>query len=922
VTIGTPSVGVEVFGGVRLTSRSATPPAIAPGERALLGLLIVHRGTPVSIDRIEDALWPQDSPASSSKIIQIYVSHLRRALGAKVISRAAGGYRLDPTALELDVVRFEATVSEGARELAVGDPAAALRLLDEALALAGAGEPFGDLANYEFVRNEVERLEELRWIALEGRFEAALLLGRERDVLADLQQAVRAQPLRERLWESLLLALYRAGRQADALEAYQALRRTLAEELGIEPGARLEELQRAVLQQDTGLDVPEAVMALPSRLPVPPTSLIGRQDELADVVGLIRGGARLVTLTGPGGTGKTRLAIAAAEEVRDEYPEGVFFADLSPIQDPDLALSSISHALGSTGQPAAAIRDRAVLLILDNLEQVSLFGSRLAELLATCPNLQVLATSRASLHIGAEHEYAVAPLPIGDAAELFIERARESDFRFSQDDAVAQICERLDGLPLAIELAASRVKVLSSAAILRNLDRRLPMLTGGPKDAPERHQTLRTTISWSTDLLEPGELALFRRLSVFAGGCTLDAAISICESGLDEVAALVDHSLLRRQRDRLMTLETIREFAGELLAKNAAEEGSVRARHAQYFHDQAIRLHGLTGQWQPPFDLLIEETDNVRAALAFLTQQPTTDAALELAVTLWTSWIGQGRPTEGDDWMTRAMARADRTNEVLWQDGLETAGELARARGDLERAEQLKEEALPIARRRADDRAFAAISTELGEIALARGDLERARERHTEALALRRSIGQPKGIAHALTGLAELELEEGNAGEAAQLLQEVVSFARASGVSDHQIGDLGLGGLLLLGRARLELGEIAEAANLFAEALRLGVEIGLVDAVRMADEGIAAICVARGDAETAARLLGAGARLLRESGFVDNSVRRRAPTETAARDALGEVAYIQTFAAGAAMSRHEAMELALARVAEEIPQPA
>jgi tetratricopeptide (TPR) repeat protein len=269
--------------------------------------------------------------------------------------------------------------------------------------------------------------------------------------------------------------------------------------------------------------------------------------------------------------------------------------------------------------------------------------------------------------------------------------------------------------------------------------------------------------------------------------------------------------------------------------------------------------------------------------------------------------------------MTRALARADRTNELLWQDALEVAGELARAIGDYERAERLKQEALSLARRRRDDRAVAAILVELGEIARARGDIERARTQYGEALTLRRSIGLPKGIAHALGGIAELELLEGNPTEAAEHLEEAVALARASGASERT-GDISVFGLLRLGRARLLLGELDEAATLFAEALRLSVEIGIVDCVRKTHEGIAGICLSRGDATIAAKLLGAGARLLRETGFVDDSAEERAPTEAAAREALGAVAYDQTFAEGLAMSRQDAIELALASVAADAPQ--
>jgi predicted ATPase/serine/threonine protein kinase len=646
-----------------------------------------------------------------------------------------------------------------------------------------------------------------------------------------------------------------------------------------------------------------------NNLPSFPTSLVGRQDEVAELVDLLRGPARLITLTGPGGTGKTRLAVAAAERIVDHYVHGAYFVDLSPIYDLDLAWSSIAQAVGATGGLDARIGHGTVLLVLDNLEQIASFGEKLASLLAACSNLDVLATSRAPLHIGAEHEYAVAPLPAHDAVELFIERAKASDRTFTQDEAVAEICSRLDGLPLAIELAAARIKVLSSAAILRNLDRALPMLTGGPLDAPARHQTLSATIAWSCDLLAPAEISLFRRLAVFAGGSSLEAALSVCEAGLDEITALVDHSLLRRRDDRFVMLETIREFATDLLVKSG-DEASTRARHARYFREMLAESSVLSAN-SGPFRLMVEETDNLRAALTFLTEQPSTDDALDIALALWPTWIGQGRVAEGDEWFTRALARSDPTETKRREDALSAAGEFPRFRGDWARAEHLKLQALAMARRLDLPQQVAADLTDLGSMAVLQGDLRLARERLEEALAIRRSLGLPHGLAHALAGIAELDLREGTPAAATEHLEEAVGILRLQGLAAPASLDLGVQSLLHLAEARRQFGDLDRAADLLIEGLQLATEVGLVDAARTGFEVTAGVLVARGRADRAAVMLGAAARLLKETGFVDDFAQERAPIEASARASLGDETYRRVWLKGSAMELTEAINLAV-----------
>jgi predicted ATPase len=647
------------------------------------------------------------------------------------------------------------------------------------------------------------------------------------------------------------------------------------------------------------------------RVPTPPTPLIGREEDVNEVVDLVRlGQHRVVTLTGPGGSGKTRLAIEAAGRLSVPFPDGVFFVDLSPVTTPEAAWGVVGRALGAAANLEARIGSGRVLLVLDNLEQIEGFGAAVAALLAACSNCRILGTSRVPLRLTTEHIRAVDPLARSEAVELFTSRAQAIVADFAADASVAEICRQLDDLPLAIELAAARTGLLSSAEILARLDRRLRLLTHGPSDAGERQRTLEATIAWSYNLLGPDEQRLFARLAVFAGGWTIDAAEAVCDATVDDLAGLAEASLVRRVDGRFAMLETIREFAVDRLAESADHE-QVRERHAQYVHDLAVRIGGSKAEGRP-FDLLLEDDANVQVALAYLVDQPSTDRALELVLELWMSWIGHGRLEEGDDWMTRALARADRTNLTLWEEGLSIAGEFARFRGDHERALRLKWESLHIARDLGMHNEVAAGLNDIGQIELGRGNLEEARRLTEEAVTLRKALGKPHGIAHALGGLAEVELGEGLPEVAVQLLEEALAIARAEGMIGSQRTDLGVVVLVRLGEAHRRLGHLDLARDLISEGLRNALTIELVDAMRFGIEATAAILAVHGKAERAARLLGAAARSLRETGFVDDAPTERPLTEEALTRALGPEGYRAAFEAGSELTLTEAVNLALA----------
>jgi predicted ATPase len=648
------------------------------------------------------------------------------------------------------------------------------------------------------------------------------------------------------------------------------------------------------------------------RVPTPPTRFIGRDEDVKETVDLVQAEQhRIVTLTGPGGSGKTRLAIEAAVRLSAPFPDGVFFADLSSVTTPEAAWALVGRALGATASLEARIGNGQVLLVLDNLEQIADFGASVGALLAACPNCRILGTSRTPLRVMSEHARPVEPLARSEAIALFTLRAQAVVADFSPDASVSDICRQLDDLPLAIELAAARTGLLSSTEILARLDRRLRLLTRGPSDVVERQRTLESTIAWSFNLLGADEQRLFRRLAVFTGGWTVDAAEAVCDATVDRLAALQEGSLIRRLGDRLGMLETIREFARDRLDETDELE-TIRDRHARYFHDWALTKRERRTNRDAPFDFLGDDVANAEQAMGYLVEQPSTDAALELACEMWRAWAAQGRLAEGDDWLTRSLARADVGNLVLWEDGLSVAGEFARFRGDHERGLRLKREAVAIARQLGMLAEVAANLKDMGEIETGRGNLVQARRLTEEALALRRQLGWPHGIAHALAGLSEVELSEGRLDSAIRVLDEALAIARAEGMIHSLDTDLGALVLIRLGEAHRRVGDLDLAFDLIAEGVAAALDAQIVDAVRVALEELAAIHAARGNADRAARLLGAAARNLRETGFVDESWTDRPLTEAALAEALGTAGYREAFEAGAELTLAQAVDLAVA----------
>ncbi|WP_371779919.1 ATP-binding protein [Streptosporangium subroseum] len=635
-------------------------PVGGPRLRALLALLLVDADRVVTVERMIDGLYGETPRSGAANALQSQVSRLRRGLPNRVEFHPAG-YRLVVDREDVDAHRFERLAREGRRALAAGDHSRAAGLLREGLGL-WRGAALADVSDAPFAEAQAARLEELRIAAFEDLADAGLALGEHRGIVAELQEMVAAHPVRERLRGQLMRALYGAGRQAEALLVFEDARRTLAEEVGADPSAELAEVHLAVLL---------ATPSLAAR-PTPPaqfSSFVGRGEELARVGGLL-GGTRLVTLTGAGGVGKTRLAIEAARRQAGE----VCFVDLAPLGDGAEVAQVVIAALGLresgplppvSGSPDSAARlvaglaGRRMLLVLDNCEHLVGEVARLVRrLLGACPELRVLATSREALGITGESLCPLPPLALpalGAAPEealgypavrLFADRVAAVRPGFEVNagnvETVLRICAALDGLPLAVELAAARLRSLTVDEVATRLDDRFGLLSRGDRTAAARHRTLRAVIEWSWDLLDENERLLARRLTVFSGGVTLEAAARICgvPDAADLVTSLVDKSLVEADGGRYRMLDTVRAFCVERLT-DTGEQEELRRAHAAYFLDLAEtadpRLRGAEQlEWMTR---LTAEHGNLHAALRWAVRADTELGLRLVAALSWYWWL-------------------------------------------------------------------------------------------------------------------------------------------------------------------------------------------------------------------------------------------------------------------------------------------
>ncbi|HZX02423.1 MAG TPA: BTAD domain-containing putative transcriptional regulator [Kribbella sp.] len=679
--------------------------------RGLLARLALSAGRPVSVETLVDGLWGSEAPSANA--LQSLVSRLRGSLPAteSSISVQSGpaGYTLTIGPDCVDALQFEELVRRG-RAALTSDPEQAHALLTQAGKL-WRGDALTDLRDLPFAAVEADRLAELRLAAAEDLAEAAVSCGHARDLIADLEHLAVTHPLRERVHELLIRALYADGRQAEALAAYERIRTTLADELGADPGTRLRDLHVSVLRGDSvdpaakSSAVPAPAPSAPrSNLRAPLTSFVGRREDVIELTRLLSNGTRLVTMVGPGGAGKTRLATETGRSLVDQSGDGIWFVELAPLGDAADVAPTVLSTLGAseyvdvtqarfapqhiptsraaTQRLVEVIGDRRVLLVFDNCEHlVQEVAGLVDSLLASCPRLRVLTTSREPLSIPGEHLHPVGPLdlPPEDATtdeypsmQLFVDRARavRPDFQLtdSNREAVAEICRRLDGMPLAIELAAARLRALNPPQIVDRLADRFRLLTSGSRTALPRHQTLRAVVEWSWDLLDPDEQAVARRLSLFSGGATLEAAEQICsgehipaESVLGVLASLVDKSLVEAAADersvRYRMLETVRAYGAEQL-KASGEYDRFRWAHTVYFSRvlRKARPKLRTGEQIEWIARLTADNENLIDALRTAIDTGSARVAVQMVAVLGEYWTMSGRPAEAVTWMQAALA--------------------------------------------------------------------------------------------------------------------------------------------------------------------------------------------------------------------------------------------------------------------------
>lgn len=907
--------------------------------RALLVRLALDPDRVVLTSQLVDAVWGEEPPAAAANALQSLVSRLRRLLPDLIDSHPAG-YRLalDPEAV--DAIRFETLALAGREELR-RDPRRAASTLREALAL-WRGPALADAAEADFAAAARARLEELRLGALEDRIDADLATGEDDRLVAELEELVTAHPLRERLCGQLMRALSRAGRQADALAAYQRLRARLVEELGLDPSKELQAVHVGVLRGGTA--PPPMVAASPAgrdrdrdqsseprerapaeaAAPAPPmpvrtnlraqiTSFVGRTQDIARITAVLSG-ARLVTLTGAGGAGKTRLASEAAARLLDRMPDGVWLVELGSVVDPvDLPQAVLSlfgarelgllAPLGATAVPpldrlVEAVGDKQLLLVLDNCEHlVAAVAALVDRLLARCPALRVLATSREPLGLTGEVLHPVGPLamPQGDvtpgealrypAVRLFADRGAAARPGFDVDKAtvrpVLRICRALDGMPLAIELAAARLRALSPGQIAARLDDRFRLLADGARAALPRHQTLRAVVDWSWDLLGDAERILLRRLSVFAGGATLEAVERVCaEPGLgglapDEVvyllAALVDKSLVMAGEDRdsgevrYAMLETVRAY-GQERRRDAGEDGALRRTHAGYFLELAEQAEprlrrGDQLKW---IGRLSAERDNLHAALRWAIDSQDATLALRLVAGLGWYWFLRSARAEALEWTEKALALPGEAPPAARAGALLVRASIALSGGtDMARSLEYVDEALEIVRGLPSDeqRALNSMLAFLPTMAAMFHNedllaLERAREllEHPDpwiralsrmaaggllvnlgeaaaaeaetdlALAGFRELGERWGIGNTLIARAELSATRGQHDAAVAALEEAREVF--VGLGDREdVSQI----MIRLAGERARVGELEQARADLAVADRVAHEVGAED---------------------------------------------------------------------------------------------
>ncbi|GIG67360.1 BTAD domain-containing putative transcriptional regulator [Phytomonospora endophytica] len=886
--MGTEPSRFRVLGPLDVTIDGTPARVGGPRPRALLGVLLVHAGRVVSADRLIAQVWGDDPPATATAALHVHLSTLRKALGERLVTLPAG-YLLTVEDDEIDARVFEKTVT-GAD--VSGDPAGASAALAEALAL-WRGDAYAGIPAGPDVENEWLRLSELRLSAAEDRFEAELNLGRHAGSLPGLSALVAEQPTRQRLAGLRLLALHRSGRDGEALAAYRALRDRLADDLGAEPGPELAALARAIERGDPTLERPSAV-------PRPPSRFIGRRRELDDLAELL-GRCRLLTVTGPGGVGKTRLALELARDTEPEHRDGVRVLELatsppgSAVAERLAALFAVRAAEGGTLLDALTERLRPLraLVVVDNCEHLAEDCATLsAELLAHCPGLRILATSREPLGVDGEHVWPLSGLPAADAMRLLADRGRAARAAFTvtpADMPVARhLCRRLDGLPLAIELAAAQLRTRSLADVAEQLSRRLDLADERARTSPSRHRTMRAAIDWGHGLLGDEERSLFRRLSAFSGGWAADDAEIVTGHPREVLTRLADQSMVVAApgdaRTRFRMLELVREYAVERL-RESAELRTVRDAHADRYAELAeeAAAGSADAAW---LRRLREEVPNFRAAVSWsLGEGKRIEPAVRIAAALWWFWNDEGLTTAALRWLAPGLAEGAELAPELLARTLRAASTMTRSVGDLDGARALGERGLRAYRELGDDASVASALNGLCFTALAQRDYEAALVYGEECHRLAEAGGDELRGAVSLNPLGLALRGLGRWDEATAMFAEARGRLGAIGAASAEAASLA--NLATMARWR---GEHAEAEGFYVEALGLYRGLDLRTGILVALEGLAAVRVAGGLAFEGMRLLTVVDREWGRLGvmpFNPDRVDDREATRAAARELLG-----------------------------------
>ncbi len=789
-------------------------------------MLLLQANRVVSADRLADGLWGEQGRAADMNTLQSHVSHLRKALGRDLVQTRPPGYVLAVEPNVVDAFAFERLLDRGRRARRDDDPKSSVDLIARALTL-WRGDALSDFTYAEWARPEISRLQELRLAAVEEWVDARLELGDHGPLVGELDRLLKDHPLRERLWRARILALYRGGRQADALRAYRDLRELLSEELGIDPSPALAALELSILRQDSSLEWLPRQVVVP-QFPVPRSSFVGRQDELAELESLLAS-APAVTLVGAGGVGKTRLALELASRIAPNF-DAVRLVDLSALADPALVLQHVASACGVREEHGcrvlddlvAAIGARRFLLVLDNCEHLVEAVAALADgLLRWAPRLSIIGTSREPLRIDGEQVWRTPSLPAPtldslpaddvlayDAVRLFVARAKDASAGFAltaeNASAVSQICRRLDGIPLALELAAARLVALTPSQIATRLDYRFELLRRGARTAPTRHQTLLAAVEWSYDLCSPAEQELLACLSVFSGSFSSSAAAAVCSNDVvregdvvDLLSALVDRSLVVAERAgeqvRFHLLETLRHFGRRHLTPESRVERLAR-NHAGWMLRYLDDLPDALGRRQHEFLAGVErELENLRQALQWSVESGDGDLATRLAVLAAPFWDASTLFDEGHDWLVQALDKATAIPDDLHARGLLALGTMSYHLGDFAGIRALMGEADPHVDLIEDDALRAEALTGLGATAVLRGDDAEAEGQLLRAMVAWERSGRHHGgmLSKHLTisHLSILAARNGDHQRAHALLEEALVSARHVG-NDVAIGNV------------------------------------------------------------------------------------------------------------------------------------